>query len=145
MCSSDLLLAIQLGQRLGLSDFELDLSPKSLRLLEDKLVEFSQSISLETLSEEDIVQMVREVTAYVGKVLVLHTQGRWVNLGTLLGTSVVIEGNIKMNKEGQTRIIPSIAFRIGFMGTAAVNMAFLGKKPILYKDYLYAKNKSIKE
>lgn len=139
------LLAHQLARLLGLNNSELDFSPKSLKLLEDKLVEFSQRVTLEALTEEEIVQMVREVSAYVGEVLVLHTQGKWATLGTLLGTEVVFEENIKLNKEGRTKIIPSIAFRIGFTGAAAVDMAFSGRKPILYRDYLNAKNKSIKE
>ncbi len=77
-------LVSKLINRLGISDSELDYEPISLKRLEDKLSEFSQGADLQMYSEEEIVQLVREITAYLGEVLALHANGRWESLGTLL-------------------------------------------------------------
>ena len=138
-------LVTSLLRRLALSTTELDFSPESLKLLEEKLVEWSQKNDINNFADAEIVQLVREIAAYVGKVLVLHAEGNWQPTGTLWGTQIIFEGNIKVMKEGRTRVVPSVAFSLGNIGATAVDMLKLGKKPLLYKDYLSARKKTIKE
>jgi len=134
-----------LRQRLGMSISDLDFSPTSLKRLEDVLVVYPQKVDFDKMSDDDIMQFVREIAAYVGKILVSHTRGKWEPLGTLWGTQVTFEGKIKITKEGRTRVVPSIAFSLGNIGSAAVDMMRLGKKPLLYRDYLSARKRFFKE
>jgi hypothetical protein len=138
-------LVSQLRQRLGMSESELDMTPASLKRLEDKLFEMTQEKWRENYSEEEIVQFVREISAYVGEVLVLHAGCRWEPLGTLWSTHIVIEGGVKVTKEGRSRFVPSVAFPLGAIGATALDMVSVGKKPLLYRDYLSAKKKTVKE
>jgi hypothetical protein len=139
------ILASNLRRRLELSESELDFTPSSLKRLEDRMFELPQKLEIGNLSDEDIVQFVREIAAYVGEVLVMHAEGRWENWGSLWSTNVVFEGSIKLTKGGQRRIVPSVAFSLGNIGAAAVDMISMGKKPLLYRDYLSAKKKTVKE
>lgn len=138
-------LVSQLRHRLGMSEAELDLTPASLKRLEDKLFELPHDKRIEVLSEDEIVQFVREIAAYIGEVLLVHAEGRWEPLGTLLSTKIVFEGNIKITKEGHKRTVPSMAFSLGNIGAAALDMISLGRRPLFYRDYLSAKKKTIKE
>ncbi len=138
-------LVFHLRQRLGMSDSELDLMPVSLKRLEEKLIEMSQDKWCETYSQEEIVQFVREISAYVGEVLVIHAECKWESLGTLWSTHLVIEGNVKVTKEGRSRFVPSVAIPLGAIGAVALDMVSVGKKPMLYREYLSAKKKSVKE
>jgi hypothetical protein len=38
-----------------------------------------------------------------------------------------------------------VAFPLGAIGAAALDMVSVGKKPLLYRDYLSAKKKTVKE
>ncbi len=138
-------LVFHLRQRLGMSDSELDLTPVSLKRLEEKLIEKSQEKWSEIYSQEEIVQFVREISAYVGEVLVIHAGCKWEPLGTLWSTHLVIDGNVKVTKEGRSRFVPSVALPLGAIGAVALDMVSVGKKPMLYRDYLSAKKKSVKE
>jgi len=128
-----------------MSESELDITPASLKRLEDKLFEMTQENWRENYSEEEIVQFVREISAYVGEVLVLHAGCKWEPLGTLWSTHIVIEGDVKVTKEGRSRFVPLVAFPLGAIGAAALDMVSVGKKPLLYRDYLSAKKKTVKE
>jgi hypothetical protein len=135
----------RLRQRLGMSQSELDLTPASLKSLEDKLFEKTQKKWGETYNEEEIVQFVREISAYVGEVLVLNAGCEWEPLGTLWSTHIVIKGNVKVTKEGRSRIVPSVAIPLGAIGATALEMVSAGQKPLLYKEYVSAKKKMFKE
>ena len=134
-----------LRKRLSLSEIELDFSPISLQRLEDKLSDSADTLKAKLIKEEEIIQIIREIAAYVGEVLVLNTNGKWQNLGDLWSTKVIFEGNIKITKAGNERTAQSIAFSLGNIGAGAWDMISLGRKPILYCDYLSAKKKTIIE
>ena len=138
-------LTTMLIQRLGLSKSELDFTPASLKLLENELLDLHQRMDLQSLSEEEIILLVREISAYIGEVMVLHAEGKWESLGTLWSTRVVIEGNIKVTKEGRRRITSSVAYSLGNLGAAALDIVSKGNTPPLYKTYLSAKRKTVKE
>ncbi len=138
-------LATSLRRRLAISAAELDFSPESLKLLEEKLLEWSRKNDINNFADTEIVQLVREIAAYVGKILVLHAKGDWQPTGTLWGTQIIFEGKIKVVKEGRTRVVPSVVFSLGNIGATAVDMLKLDKKPLLYRDYLSARKKTVKE
>jgi len=121
-------LASNFRQRLGKSESELDFTPNSLKRLEEMLIEFPQKTDIQNYGDEEIVQFVREVAAYVGEVLVLHADGKWRPLKDLWSTHVVFEGDIRIIKEGRRRVAPSIAFSLGAIGAAAWDMISVGKK-----------------
>lgn len=138
-------LVSQLRQRLGMQASELDFSPVSLKLLEDELFKMSKMNWIEVFSEEEIVQFVRELVAYIGEVLVLHADGKWEPLGTLFSTHVVFYGDIKIYKEGRRRIVPSIVLVMGSLVAGNLDLVSLGNKPLIYGEYQSAKKKTFKE
>ncbi len=138
-------LVSRLRERLTLQDSELDLTPRSLKALEDKLLALPFDQQPSALSASELVEFVREIAAYVGEVLLRHAGGRWESLGTLWGTRLVIEGDVTISTEGSQRVVPSVAFSLGNIAAAALDMASVGKRPILYQDYLSAKRKMVKE
>jgi len=139
------LLVNQLRKRLVLTKHDLDLSPESLKRLENKLFEMPIDELNQGSNEEEIVQFVRELAAYVGEVLSKHAGGSWEPSGTLWSTRIVFEDGIKILKEGKMRLVPSVAFSLGNIASAALDMKILGKKPLLYRDYVSAKKKMLKE
>jgi len=137
-------LILKLRRRLEMSESELDLTPASLKRLEEKLFEIGKEM-MKSYNEEETVEFVREISAYVGEVLVIHAGCKWEPLGTLWSTHLIIDGNVKVTKEGVSRIVPSVAIPLGAIGSNALDMVLEGKKPPLYKEYLVAKRKSIRE
>jgi len=81
-----------LRRRLGCTPEELDLSPESLKRLEKRLVSLHQAIESGQVpaSDEDIVRLIREVTAYLGEVIVVNLQGRWAEPRDILWANHVI-------------------------------------------------------
>jgi hypothetical protein len=79
----------------------LDLSPKSLNILATMLLNYYQQ---NQFTEEEIMQAIREVAAYIGTVIVTHSTGKWHihHAGGLMGTEIVFEGPVKTIKGRQT-------------------------------------------
>jgi len=137
-----------LQQRLGTSSKELNLSPTSLKRLEQRLVALHQSMQErgENFSDEELVRLVREIAAYIGQVLVKHTGGRWRNLGSLYGTEVVFDGPWEVVKGLERRTFSEGAvFIMGDEAAWAWDEIVEGKKPNLYRTYREARAKRIKE
>ena len=86
------------------------------------MIEKSQEKWSEIYSQEEIVQFVREISAYVGEVLVIHAGCKWEPLGTFWSTHLVIDGNVKVTKEGRSRFVPSVALHLGAIGAVALDM-----------------------
>lgn len=68
-----------LRQRLGCTPEELDLSPGSLKRLEQLLIALHQAIESGQvlMSDNDLVSLIREVAAYLGEVMVVNLGGKW--------------------------------------------------------------------
>jgi hypothetical protein len=83
----------------------LDQTPKSLNRLENLLAMYWSKLTEDglLLNDEQTVELVRELTAYIGELLIRNIKGEWVNLGTLWNTEIVIEGPFKIKKEGKSR------------------------------------------
>jgi hypothetical protein len=138
-------LTSQLKQLLAIVDNKLNFTPESLIILEDKLFAWSKEVNIKSLEDDEIVEIVREVAAYYGEVLALYADGKWESRQTLWGTCIVIEGNVKVTKEGRNRIVPSVAVSLGNIGTVTLELIYQGKRFNLYKDFLRTKKKIFKE
>jgi len=139
-------LTASLRTRLGMSEVELDYSPASLKRLEDRLPEFSREFNpMENCSDEEILQIVREIGAYVGQVLVLHGKGEWESAESLWATYVTFKKKVQISKTTGIRQKPTVSLGLANIGAAALDRSCIGVKPILYKEYLDAKKKSFKE
>jgi len=136
-----------LRQRLHVSDKELDLSPASLKRLEQRLIDLYQSMQArgQVLSDEELVNLVREIAAYLGEVLVKHVGGRWGTAKTLWGTEVIIEGPWTVVKERQFISPYPTHFIIGDTAAWTWDAIIMGRKPDLYRIYREARAKQIKE
>lgn len=68
-----------LRRRLGCATEELDLSPGSLKRLEQHLIALHHAIEngQVSMSDEDLVSLIREVGAYLGEVMVVNLGGHW--------------------------------------------------------------------
>jgi len=82
-----------LRQRLGCSTQELDLSPESLKRLEARLIALHQAVQTGEVSmgDEETVRFMRELTAYLGQVMVVNLNGEWeARIPTVWPTMVTI-------------------------------------------------------
>jgi hypothetical protein len=136
-----------LRQRLGVSSKELDLSPSSLKLLEQRLIDLHQSMQKrgEPFSDEELVCLVRQIAAYIGEVLVRHTGGEWAKAQTLWGTEVVFKGPWVVIKGHKFVSSYPTHFIIGSEAASAWDEIAEGRKPNLYRTYREARAKRIKE
>ncbi len=139
------LLAMQLRSRLGLSSHQLDFSPESLKRLENLLLDYGITNDIQEYSDDEIVRFIREIGAYVGKVLILYAYGKWKTIGSLWSTYIVFEDKVKIDKNGHRRNVPSIAISLGGLGATTWDMLSMGKKPELFNEYAIAKSKIFKE
>lgn len=128
-----------LRQRLGCTAEELDLSPESLKRLEPRLIALHQAIEAGQVlaSDEDIVRLIREVTAYLGQVIVVNLQGEWEErIPTLWPSPVSVPLPVETIKGKEVHFSPTRGF------VAADNAAYFwdligtGKeKGLLWKEY----------
>ena len=68
-----------LRRRLGCTAEELDLSPESLKRLEARLIALHQAVEegQVPMDDEETMRLMREVTAYLGQVMVVNLNGEW--------------------------------------------------------------------
>jgi len=141
------ILVEQLRQRLNASKEELDLSPKSLTNLDHLLLNYFQLVAASgnVFSEENTVQIVREIAAYFGKVVLSNTKGKLHLVGGLRGTEIEFEGPVKGRKGGETRTYPKAIISLGQIASGTWNAVLNGVDPKLYKSYIFATAKNVKE
>jgi hypothetical protein len=137
-----------LRARLGVSESDLDLTPSGLRRLEGHLADYYRSTDGQgrPITDEDLLHLVREVTAYVGETLVRSDGARWVeNSATLCFLSVEIEGPWEIIKETTFTSNSPAVFVLG--GTVAWTWDLIasGKKPRLYEIHRGMQKRSMKE
>jgi len=137
-----------LRQRLSVSDKELDLSPASLKRLEQRLIDLYQSMQArgQVLSDEELVHLVREVAAYLGEVLVRHTGGKWRMLHSLYGSEITFDGPWRVVKGQETQtFLSGPVYTMGGEAAWAWDAIVMGRKPDLYRIYREVRAKRIKE
>lgn len=122
-----------LRKRLDLTQKELDEKPASLKRLEAAMIEYSKTEK--QLSTEDLILFMREVTIYVGKVLILSCGGKWDTISRnlrLCAIEVISEEDIE---KSNGRFIVPIAFPIGNWVAESWDEIHDGRAPLLYKLY----------
>jgi hypothetical protein len=141
-------LVAQLRIRLEDDGTVLDLSPASLRRLEYRLVEFHTQLSSRgaTLSDEQVVRLVRELTAYMGSVLVTHLGGAWQqDAPNLMRTSVYFDGPFTIVKDRHFVSPVGVNFVLGWEAAWTWDQVVDGKPIALYKLYRQARSRVIRE
>jgi hypothetical protein len=141
------LLIEALRERLEASPGELDLSPASLDTLEQRLVDLHKSMQdrSQAFSEPMLVQLVREMVAYIGRVMVDHAGGEWRNIGTLWGTEVVFRGPVEVVKGEEIRVHANRIESLGNIAASSWDAITAGVRPGLYKMYRQARSKHGRE
>ena len=128
-----------LRRRLGCTPEELDLSPESLKRLEKRLVFLHQAIESGQIqaSEEDIVRLIREVTAYLGEVMVVNLGGEWEERVPILWASgVIIPLPVETIKGKEIRFSPTRGFPAGQTAAYFWDLIGIGEgKGFLWREY----------
>ena len=143
-----LALIAALRQRLGASASELDLSPTSLNALEQRLVRLHREMqgAGQAFDEPGLMQLVREIAAYIGSVLVAHAAGEWRTVdNSLWGTEIVIAGPVYGIKDSMIREYPKRVFSLGHTAASTWDAIVAGVPPKLYQDYRNARAKVLRE
>jgi hypothetical protein len=137
-----------LRQRLQATEQELDLSPMSLKRLDQRLrIYFRLSHGAgQALFDNEVVQVVRELAAYFGMVLVKHVGAIWRGGSSLWGTEIEVSGPTKVIK-GRTpyTIDGPQVLALGNLAAAALNRAANDKDTELYSRYLAARKRIAKQ
>lgn len=136
-----------LRSRLSLSNSILDLTPSSLNILESSLEKYYHEniVDIHLLSEEEVITIIREICAYVGRTIADNTDGKWLNRGSLKGTVIDVPGPIT-GKKGKRKIVSeSTLIRLWNIATVLWDNIVIEFKPSrsLYDEFLLAKNKKI--
>ena len=128
-----------LRKRLNLTQKELNELPASLKRLETALIEYSKREN--KLEDKELRRLIREVTIYVGKVLILHCGGKWFTDLRNLNSSeieIVSEEHVK-NSNGKFSI--PFGYLIGMSVAWSWDEINYGNLPGLYKLYQSAHRK----
>lgn len=133
-----------LRHTLEITDNELDLSPKSLKKLEENLIFLQAQGKIEDLSDDDALRLIRELAAYIGTVLTLHGNGTWVTLTSLWNTYVDFN-EVIVEKASKKYVAPKLGYSLGNIAAITLDKINRGIKPNLYKYYLSAIKKRFVE
>jgi hypothetical protein len=96
-----------LRNRLERTSHELDLSPRSLKLLEQQLIALKQAVEAGhvTMDDEETMRLMREITAYLGQVVIAHLGGQWDTARPYLWPTMIwIPIPVETIKDGEIRI-----------------------------------------
>lgn len=109
-------LVTALRRRFDLTEQESDFSPKSLQLLESKMVDLHQILAEESIIylEEYYVLLVREIAAYFIQVLMIHSGGEIDNRSPdLWNTQVIIAKPTTVVKGRERKTLPKLIIPAG--------------------------------
>jgi hypothetical protein len=100
----------------------------------------------QAFDEPGLMQLVREIAAYIGSVLVAHAAGEWRTVdNSLWGTEIVIAGPVYGIKDSMIREYPKRVFSLGNLAASAWDAIVAGVPPKLYQDYRDARAKRLRE
>lgn len=140
-------LASSLRHRLNVSEKVLDLSPASLRRLEKCLQEHIRGRQEANLlfSDDEVVQVVREIAAYFGQVLMKNAGATWRGGVSLWDTSVQVEGPIKVVEGHKSHYSNKLVYLLGAEAATAWDWATQGAETQLYSAYLAMRRRVVKQ
>jgi hypothetical protein len=136
-----------LRQRLMASLEELDLSPSSLKRLEGRLRSYHVALQEEGkhLSDVDVVELVREIAAYLASVLLQHTDATWRGGRSLWDSGVEVIGTIKVREGSESFTSRKLVYAVGNQAAAAWDAITEGQNTLLYSVFLSMKRKSVSQ
>jgi hypothetical protein len=137
-----------LRNRLNVTETDLDFSPSSLKRLETLLVQYCANLMLTktSMDECDTINLVREITAYIGNTLIIHANGRWCDdVPDLWSNEIMIDGPWLISKDTQFSSSYPASFIIGGEAAWTWDIILAGSKPGLYRMYRDAKKRRLRE
>jgi hypothetical protein len=137
-----------LKQRLNVIDDVLDLEPKSLNTLAKLLLDYYQKMTENghIFSDEEVAQVVREIAAYIGKVILIHTKSVWIfDAEKFSYTRLDIDTPTIGKKGNYTKYSSSRSIFLAYPASRTWSAIQMGIEPKLYNLYKTAVSKVIKE
>ncbi len=133
--------------RLSESAIELNLSPESLKNLHKMLSHHYQQANAESrsFSDEKNLQIVREIAAYLGGVVLNNKGGQWDNPGGLLNVGVRFSGDFEAVKGGEIRKYSSSIENLGYLAAGIWDGALMGIDIDIMQYYKKVSQKRLKE
>ena len=133
--------------RLSQSAGKLDTSSNSLKNLHKTLIRYVQQTATDTrsFSEEENLQIVREITAYLGSVTVNNLGGHWYSSGNLLTAGVALEGRFEAVKGNEIRKLSKTIINLGYFAAGIWDCALKGIDVDIMQSYKRLTKKRIKE
>jgi hypothetical protein len=131
-------LIVALRQRLACTSGELDLSAESLKLLEQRMIALKEALRIGSLmmDDEETMRLMREVTAYLGQVIVVNLGGEWDPSPHLWSTSVSVPIPVETTKGDEIRVSSSRGIAVAPTVAYFWDMIGTGKeKEFLWKEY----------
>ncbi len=140
-------LVANLQERLGASPEVLNLSPDSLNILAPLLLSYYQRefLGIKEDDEEEIVRMIREIAAYIGRVILKNSKGKLQTWGGLWGTEIVFEGPVKSIKGSQTITHKQGVVSLGQIASSTWTALQMGVEPKLYRTFQLSVAKNVRE
>lgn len=101
-----------LRKRLECTSLELDLSPRSLKILERRLTALKHTVQRGdvTMDDEETLRLMREVAAYLGQVMVANLGGKWDLFPGLWPTSISVPIPVETIKGDEVHFTPTRGF-----------------------------------
>jgi hypothetical protein len=137
----------EFNHRLSWSGENLEPSEKNLTLLFSTLKSFYAHVieGGKVFSEDEHLQIVREVTAYFGYVVLLTKGGEWDNPGGLLEVGIRFSGDFKSTKGGKTTSSKLRVENIGYLAASIWDGVLMGIDLDIMKPFNSIAQKRIKE
>jgi hypothetical protein len=126
---------------------ELDLSSESLMNLHNTLLHYCQLTNAEnhSFSDDENVQIVREITAYLGGVVLINKGGQWDNPGGLLNVGIRFIGDFEAVKGKQVKKYSSSIENLGYLAAGIWDGALMGIDIDIMQYYKKFSQKRVKE
>jgi hypothetical protein len=137
-------LTINLSSRLMVSQQLLDYSPDSLKLL-DSLIEHYYQKHIDNIDEIEVMDFIRELSAYFGKVIINNTDGQWIDNGDLWRTEIHYKSGFIIIKGGKKQTSQDVTISLGNIAATALDTIALGSKPGLFTLFKNIARHKLKE
>jgi hypothetical protein len=140
-------LANNLRTRLNTTDIDLDFSPPSLNKLAQLLLSYYKAEASHGVifTDEDVIGIVREIAAYIGKTILTNSKGKLRSGKSLWGTEIEFEGPSRIKKGSQVRTYSSWIISLGQIAAGTWDALIIGVEPKLYQIYKNSTAKNAKE
>lgn len=131
--------------RIGATKNDLDFSIESLKNLEKCVIDYHQKLQSD-IDDSSTMTLIRELSAYIGEVLVRNTSGQWVNRSNdIWGTYVRYEEKWLVIKGNKKKYVPAISFPLPDLAASLWQDVIDRKPPTLHRVVKTIERKKTKE